>query len=511
MRFRSTGIWAAVGILLLSGCSIHDEGRFKTSEEAVNLASELSAGTDPIFNPMLENLAAAGNVQDKLRTRDDQSFMKSFEEDFPRLTAEELAQHLLIAISQRIVAFHQIEKAISTAVIAVNDQLDRQSIITNHLRDAVDDKSNIEVAIDRIKNRITWIEGRIEKVDEVRAGLSKPGNKAGKALSDTLKKMTTSEELTSGLEAAKKAINAFESDEQFVDAKKLLKEAADEIADSEMMRLQEMQRHLREVKHLREMLQDRDRIAVCSLYIRALERVYPGIPDSSDTLDSFLEPIFLKNLDQALDLGEELKPEDTFIGKQGIRMAITLVNSNLNLSGRYDDYQETFGEQYPCFEGLDPDPMRWWILKEEDFNQLEAADKKKWLKKVEDFMAIHNEWLSNENPASLKQYVAADIAAFEQMGKKEEADGPVLVATLGIFLQHEERALSDALLSLGRELHKHSIIVSAINGQQRASLVHQLSQGLRVYYQGGVKPEEVAQLVMLAGQVGALTFIGAAQ
>lgn len=107
---------------------------------------------------------------------------------------------------------------------------------------------------------------------------------------------------------------------------------------------------------------------------------------------------------------------------------------------------------------------------------------------------------------TLREYVAAEIKA---NGLK--AKSPELVGALGIILFYERRLFDDTLLNLAREQHLHSIRLSRINAQQRAALVNQLSAGLEVYYRGGIKPETLAQLILAAAQVGAITFVGARQ
>jgi len=107
---------------------------------------------------------------------------------------------------------------------------------------------------------------------------------------------------------------------------------------------------------------------------------------------------------------------------------------------------------------------------------------------------------------TLREYVAAEIKA---NGLK--AKSPELVGALGIILFYERRLFDDTLLNLAREQHLHSIRLSRINAQQRAALVNQLSTGLEVYYRGGIKPETLAQLILAAAQVGAITFVGARQ
>jgi hypothetical protein len=110
---------------------------------------------------------------------------------------------------------------------------------------------------------------------------------------------------------------------------------------------------------------------------------------------------------------------------------------------------------------------------------------------------------------TLAGYVGADVT--RQDVKAFPATSPRLVATLGILLFYEREYFETVSWDLAREQHRYSVRLSKANAQERAQLVNQLAQGLEVYYQGGIKPEVLAQLLLMAGQVGALSFIGAQQ
>jgi hypothetical protein len=138
--------------------------------------------------------------------------------------------------------------------------------------------------------------------------------------------------------------------------------------------------------------------------------------------------------------------------------------------------------RYPCLNAFGPDPAAW--VPEPRRTQVKTA------------------WKDD----TLSSFVAADLAA---RGKASAA--PLAVAALGILLFPEQQYLDEVRLDLAREAHRHSIRLSKVNALERAQLVNQLAQGLEVYYQGGVKPEELAQLLLMAGQVAALGFIGAQQ
>jgi hypothetical protein len=141
--------------------------------------------------------------------------------------------------------------------------------------------------------------------------------------------------------------------------------------------------------------------------------------------------------------------------------------------------------RYSCLQGLSTEPKTWG-----EGNRRERV-KAAW------------------KGGTLAGYVAADVT--RQDVKEFPATSPRLVAALGILLFHEREYFEHVSWDLAREQHRYSVRLSKANAQERAQLVNQLAQGLEVYYQGGIKPEVLAQLLLMAGQVGALSFIGAQQ
>ena len=65
------------------------------------------------------------------------------------------------------------------------------------------------------------------------------------------------------------------------------------------------------------------------------------------------------------------------------------------------------------------------------------------------------------------------------------------------------------LLDMTKEIHRHSIAISAINAHYRLDLARQLSQTLRIYFEGGIKPGEIAELALLATSAATTTAIAA--
>ena len=125
-----------------------------------------------------------------------------------------------------------------------------------------------------------------------------------------------------------------------------------------------------------------------------------------------------------------------------------------------------------------------------------------WKPSDERARQVKGDW----NGKTIADFLAADISK-----RREKATAPVLVSALGVLMFHEREYFETVRWDLAREEHRHSVRISRSNAQERAQLVSYLSQALEVYHQGGIKPEAVAQLILLAAQVGALTFIGAQQ
>ena len=111
--------------------------------------------------------------------------------------------------------------------------------------------------------------------------------------------------------------------------------------------------------------------------------------------------------------------------------------------------------------------------------------------------------MSDGEEVTLAQYLASNVKR-----EAENAQGPQLVAALGILIFVERPFLDIAVNRLYEENNRHVLRLSKINSQQRASLLTELAAGIEIHEQGGFKPEEVSGLVLFAAQVGALFFIG---
>ena len=111
-----------------------------------------------------------------------------------------------------------------------------------------------------------------------------------------------------------------------------------------------------------------------------------------------------------------------------------------------------------------------------------------------------------EKKRDFSQYLEAGLAsgAVNEFGRISVD----LVQSLALILFVEQYRDERAALALATEQHLHSIYLSEINLKQNIDLVHQITEALQIYYQGGIKPEELAELIILSSQVASLFFIG---
>lgn len=413
--------------LIASGCGvirIHDAGREQLSTEAVALAAGISTGTGDVFTPMEENLNAVQSTQEKLRVLADAHELETFQLRLPRLTASDIAGRLVKAMNARVQVFTELTKRETEANQAINDALNRQTVVTRLLADRAD-ATDTAKTLARLRKRLDWLDDVGRALDKLHEGLASGPASSGVAdeVTDTSPRDAAGG-LNKAVEAAKRSLKSVDESPTVTAAAQLLRSVGEQALGMEQSRLLAMHQHLAAVQRLAQGLSVRDEITVCELWVPAVGHIYTAVPDPTE-IDTLLNRL------------------------------------------------ET-SKRYPCLGGGEP-------IKPVDVKAL-------WTK------------------GTLREYVAADIKA-----NGPKAKSPELVGALGIILFYERRLFDDALLNLAREQHLHSIRLSRINAQQRAALISQLSAGLEVYYRGGIKPDTLAQLILAAAQVGAITFVGARQ
>jgi len=422
-------------ILVLSGCAafrLHDPGRLQTAGEALKSATDLGTGGGAVFTPMEENLDAVRGTQEKLRRLAGAHEFETFKGVFSRMDADELGGRVVEALESSNGAYTFLLDRERDAAQSINDQLDRQAIITRILRDGTGQdpsaRSSLEGALKRIRARLDWIEAarsRLAAVPELAGAAGSAGDVAGVVFGGLDASTDTGKAVAEAVRAAEQSLKNVESDKRVEAAQQLVKRAAEQTAATEHARLVEMQRYLAELGRSRKRLSTHDELVACNLVPALLGHLFPVLGEGTRTP-------FLK-------------------------------------------VYRALQDRHSCIERLEP----------------EAEDAE-----------LTQTWRAGP----VGQYVAADIAK-----SQADATSPQFIGAVGVLLFHERAVFTVAQLDVAREAHRHSVRLSKIAAQQRLDLVHQLSEGLEIYYRGGIKPETIAQLLLAAAQVGALTFIGVQQ
>jgi hypothetical protein len=498
MGFRTTiQLLSLCGGLALTGCEslrLHDPGRLKVAQEAAEIAADLTAKGGAVFGPMEENLDGVNKIQVDLQKRVRDHELNTYKEVLARQSPEKIGKMFLDVMRTREANFQMLKAQEAAAAASVNAALDRQSLVSTVIKGEAEkelaqaqqelgaavaagnpeneDKLKERVAtltdlvaaensgatrslhqtLKRTKRWLDWIDkglARFEKAHAALEGLSHSGAISGEmttALGNISDDTSANAAVVSGLvEDAQQALDQVERDPNVQAAQLLLRAAMQQTAAAEQERLVEFRRNLGEIKRLGERLRVRDQVAVCNLYVPALGAVFPAIADIT------------------------------------LRQDITNVTAGLANSGRYKT-----GSKPSCL----PD-----------------------LSGMQPIAARRSQWGSPPNPLRLNVYVASALNAANANPNDRQTVAQAKLATrlvgaVGVLVFYERFLVDNTINEMASEQHLHSIRLSRINAGQRADLVNQLAQGLEIYYQGSVKPEEMAQLLLLATQAGGIFFVG---
>jgi hypothetical protein len=180
------------------------------------------------------------------------------------------------------------------------------------------------------------------------------------------------------------------------------------------------------------------------------------------------------------------------------RHLITLQRIQADQQSRNDEYMDNL--MLPAMAALDLDTAdRLWS---ERMGMTLGTEERRTL-------ATHiAKWQdSRGRPRTFPEYLESCLARGSVKAHGQKA--VELVQNLALILFVEQDQDYQASLDVATEQHRHSINLSKINLAEQMHLVHQTTEALQIYYQGGVKPEQVAELIIMSSQVAALFYIGA--
>ncbi|MEM7221629.1 MAG: hypothetical protein AAF495_01535 [Pseudomonadota bacterium] len=305
-------------------------------------------------------------------------------------------------------------------------------------------------------------------------------------------------------ETANTALDEIDTDEHVVAARALFAVTVKNQLDLEQARIGEYRRYLGAIRRLRETFDTREIVAVCELFLPAVGRVWLRDDDDHDPLDPLVE---LYN-EFAFDFrykGSNVRGTNS--DEYGCQL--------LPVLPRYNEVHE-----FTAFTRVDLSNVESKEAMEIVKTQMIGAINKDNQEDPCDVKPIHegstlqiicNDYEGSSPAAKDWENGKATLAKYMATNVKrppDEAQGAYTLAAMGILSFVERPFLDIAVNRLYEERNRHALRLSKINTQQRTALLTELAAGIEIHEQGGLKPEEISELVLFAAQVGALFFIG---
>lgn len=487
MRFSSYFRWisASVLVLALSACGnfhIHDEGRLNTATQAKELATEFTSESAAIFKPMEDNLDALTAIEDEIIGLANEHEFETYKNVVAGYKADQVADELVDTMADWQANIDNFDTFEMEAISNVNIALDRREIASLAL------KADLDREIDKLKVAITGetdtakrqaLERRIAALGELKKA-EDPDQP--RDLNGTLKRLTRrlgwmDTKAEKFLKAFDKITGLAKGDTPVVDAAAILRDVGEDASEGTATArkwLKIAQDALNSVE------KDEQVTAARALLAASIQEQLAAEQKRIAEYQRYLGEI--RRLHQTFYIREQVAVCRLFIAAfsrvlPGAPDHDDLIDTfqTLRDSGRYDsDDRCSFPEIRNESGGININPGG-------------KAD-----------------WDNGEH--TLAQYIAANVSRL-----KRGAQGPQLIAALGILAFVERPFLDAAVNRLYVERNRHALRLSKINTQQRADLLRDLAASLEIYEQGGIKPEEISELFLLASQVGALFFIGVQQ
>ena len=476
---------------------IHDQGRSDVAKQAVEISEKLSSGGTSVFVPMEQNFDSMLNTEEKLSGLANKDAYESLKRIIAAMSADGIAKKIVETMNDRLIIIEEIEENGSGTVKSINEELDRQAYLTNILNEKGTSTDKFDATLKRVEKRLELVENIVTNASKLGDSLKK-GSKDGKnekpSLSDSLltklandnnnntaenksesEKKDTGKTIQDILSKAKDSIKKVENDERVDAATKLLQQVGIATASIEQTRLGEMKRHLGEIQRIKELIDVHDTLSMRTLFLPAIGHLLPVLNSKANK--------------EVNEKDDEKKVYTNLVKKEVVPLL-----EKLKEITRYDLKDFDFnGKKDPneyCIACWKDNTLKSYVA-----TDLKVANVIEGDGKVEE--------LEDETLKKAVELKREDNKKAQYIGKS-----PELIASFAILVYYEGEYFKNAQLLLDREDHRYSIRLSKINAQQRADIVNQLTQGLDIYYKGGIKPEDVAEIALLASQVGSLTFIG---
>lgn len=306
-RSAARGAVRAIALLALTslaGCASlrpQDDERLEIAEEAAQLAADLRQGQAGPFGAMEQNLGTVAAARQQVLSLLDATRKEAFLARFPQMTREQLAEELMTALGDHVTAQTQATAQVRQAAETVKEELERQATLSKtapkdsqlasvlgevdrRLRQLDSFLTDVSKATSTLKNLEAAVSG-IQRVDRSTATPGSPtdgadGNADGGSAApdgtsppsaDPLDHLGKTVADAQGLlNPVRNTLTDIQSDPEVLAAQRLVLQAGQEVAASEMARLTEMKRHLTVVQNVEEQLTERDRIYGAQLVLPTL-------------------------------------------------------------------------------------------------------------------------------------------------------------------------------------------------------------------------------------------------
>ncbi len=439
-------VWLLIPLLSVWNCAnlrLHNKARADIADEAARLAGEIRGSESNPFATMEANLKAAHQENLKGYELTQQLYFELFKEGFAQMDREQLREEIGNLWDDHQNTQNQLEQAMSEIARTVDRELGRQSLISQSLNE----KPVVDLAgaLTKVNKRLKWLEELSDFADWAERDLGGADTAPG---TDADQRQAFQENLADIHGLFERSLDA----EQVKQARTLQQQLSQEVLQFEARRMLEYQRFLSEVEALRRSFDFYNADYMNKLLFPVLQQIdlakYKQIcgtdPESMDAEET---------ADGASDAASCIRDEDLLRCQQEI---------NDSLWG-----PKTTVEGY--------------------LSSLLGAE--------------------FQLPSCLLDLLGSDADLIAEVKANRRNQGLEMVGAIAIlvFVENPRDLASMQELALSR--HLHSIKLSELNADYNMALVEKVAQSNQIYYAGGIKPEEIAEMILLTTHLAAITAI----
>lgn len=438
--------WCLCFFLCMLDCAnlrLHNKARAAIAEEAAKLAGEIRASESNPFVTMETNMEAAHQQNLKAYELTRQLYFELFKEGFPQMDRDQLREEIGNVWDDHLNTNTELDRTMNEVAKAVDLELSRQKLISKSLNEAP--SVDLASALAKVNQRLKWLEDLSDFVNRAKTdfGGGKAGTESASDQPDAFRSTLTHID------------NLFEkslSADGVKRAQALKERLSQEVLQFEARRMLEYQRFLSEVESLRRSFEFYNADFMNKLMFPVLKQI--NVPKYKEICKDFPEPAG---------------------GAGGPDGASAMVDC------------ERDDELLNCQEEINND---LWAAKTtvSDYVTRVLGD-------------------GFELPQCLREMLGDDARLIARVTANRRGQALEMIGAVGILVFVENPRDLQTLQELALSRHRHSIKLSQINADYRMALVEKVAQSNQIYYAGGIKPEEIAEMILLTTHLAAISAI----